>query len=206
VWQAVLSATQAAFPSAPASRWKRAKLFTLTALLHLVQPVARLWGRARHGLTALRNRMPSALILPFPKRATIWTETWRSPEQALEFLTRSLRHDGAVLVLGGDYDRWDVEVRGGLLGAARLFMTVEEHGAGKQLFRFRRWPRFNLQGVVAILVFTGLSLGAALDQFWWAYDILALMTLVLLGRTLFESACAMAAIARVLERGFEEKK
>ncbi|HXI71491.1 MAG TPA: glycosyltransferase [Verrucomicrobiae bacterium] len=206
VWQAVLSASQASFPSAPASRRKRAKLFTLTALLHLAQPVARLWGRARHGLTALRRSVPHALILPFPKRATIWTETWRSPEQALECLTRSLRVDGAVLLPGGDYDRWDVEVRGGLLGAARLFMTVEEHGAGKQLFRFRCWPRFNLETIAAIVVFTSLALGAALDQFWWAYDILGLITLALLGRMLFESACAMAAIARVLERGFEEKK
>ena len=111
-----------------------------------------------------------------------------------------------MLVLGGDYDRWDVEVRGGVLAAARLFMTVEEHGAGKQLFRFRRWPRFNLHGVVAIFVFLCLSLGAALDQFWWAYDILAVVTLVLIGRMLFESACAMGAIARVLEHGFKEEK
>ena len=206
VWQAILSAAQASFPSAPTSRLKRAILFTLTALLHLAQPVARLWGRARHGLTALRRSVPHALILPIPKRATIWTETWRSPEQALEFLTRSLRRDGAVLVLGGDYDRWDVEVRGGLFGAARLFMTVEEHGAGKQLFRFHRWPKFSMEGLAAIFVFTDLAMGAALDQFWWAYDILALVALALIGRMLFESACAMAAIARVLERGLTEEK
>ena len=206
VWQAILSAAQASYPSAPASRFKRTKLFALTAFLHLAQPAARLWGRARHGLTALRRRVPHALVLPFPKQATIWTETWRSPEQALEALARLLRRDGAVLVLGGDQDRWDVEVRGGLLGAARLFMTVEEHGAGRQLFRFRLWPRFNLEGVAAILVFTGLASFAALDQFWWAYDILALVALILLGRMLFESAGAMAAISRAIAKGFEEEK
>ena len=206
VWQAILSASQASFPSAPVSRRKHAKLFVFTALLHLAQPGARLWGRVRHGLTALRRRMPHAPVLPFPKSATIWTETWRPPEQILELLTHALRRDGAVLVLGGDFDRWDVEVRGGLLGAARLFMTVEEHGAGRQLFRFRCWPRFNLEGVVAIFVFTGLAVGAALDQCWWAYDILALLTLVFIGRVLFESACALAAITRVLEKGFKEEK
>jgi hypothetical protein len=203
VWQAILSAAQAEFRNA--SRIQRLRLYALTAFLHLAQPLARLWGRARHGLTMWRRHTPHAMSLPFPKRATIWTETWRSPEQALESLTRVLRRDGAMLVLGGDYDRWDVEVRGGVLGAARLFMTVEEHGSGKQLFRFRRWPRFNLEGVIAILVFTGLAIGAALDEFWIAYDILALVTLALIGRMLFESSCAMAAIARALERGFEEK-
>lgn len=206
VWQAILSAAQASFPSTPASRLKRAKLYSLTALLHLIQPVARLYGRARHGLTAFRRRTPRALRLPFPKDTTIWCETWRSPEQALEFLTRSLRRDGAVLVPGGDYDRWDLEVRGGLLGAARMFMMVEEHGAGKQLFRFRRWPRFSPEGIVAIVIFAALAIGAALDKFWLAYDILALISLVHIGRTLFESACAMAVIERALERGFEEKK
>src|SRR6185503_854622 len=151
LWQAVLSAAQASFPSAPRSRLRRAKCYALTACLHLLQPLARLWGRARSGLTALRLCMPRAIILPFPKNAALWSEVWRSPEQALHYLASTLRRDGAVLVLGGEYDRWDLEVRGGTLGAARLFMTVEEHGAGKQLFRFRRWPRFAGEGVLAIV-------------------------------------------------------
>lgn len=85
-------------------------------------------------------------------------------------------------------------------------MTVEEHGAGRQMFRFRLWPRFNLEGIITIFVFTLLALGAALDQFWIAYDILAILTLGLVGRMLFESACAMAAIQRALHRGFEKQK
>ena len=93
----------------------------------------------------------------------------------MQFLANTLRRDGAVLVLGGEYDRWDLEARGGTLGAARLFMAVEEHGTGKQLFRFRSWPRFSLEGVIAIVVFTGLSIGAAWEQYWLAYDILALL-------------------------------
>lgn len=204
IWQAILSSAQAVYPSAPRSGWTRLKLRLLTAGLHLCQPLARLGGRTRHGLTAWRRRMPRAVRLPFPRRATLWSEVWRSPEQALGLLAHTLRRDGAVLVIGGQYERWELEVRGGLLGAARLFMAVEEHGAGKQLFRFRFWPRFSWQGVVAIGVFTGLSIGAALDQYWAAYDILALVTLVLVGRTLFEGACAMATIQRAVQRGFKE--
>ena len=124
----------------------------------------------------------------------------------MQFLANTLRRDGAVLVLGGEYDRWDLEARGGTLGAARLFMAVEEHGTGKQLFRFRSWPRFSLEGVIAIVVFTGLSIGAAWEQYWLAYDILALVTLLLVGRTLFECAGAMAAIQRAIAKGFKEDK
>jgi len=206
VWQAGLSAAGAVFPSAPHSRLTRAGLFLLTACLHLLQPLARMLGRARHGLTALRIRMPRTTILPLPNHATVWSEEWRSPEQALEILARRLHADGAVLVSGGDYDRWDFEVRGGILGAARLLMTVEEHGAGKQLFRVHSWPKFSGEGVVAAVVFTCLTLGAALDQFWLAYDLLALVTLLHVGRTLFECACAMGAIQRALVHGFEEGK
>ena len=205
VWQAGMSAAQASFPSAPQSRFKRAKLYSLTAFLHLIQPLARLWGRARHGLTALRRRVPHGLKPPFPQEATIWTETWIAPEQGLDFLVKTFRREGAVMLLGGEYDRWDLEVRGGVLGAARLLMTVEEHGAQKQLFRFRRWPRFNWEGVIAVLVLTGLATGAALDQYWYAYDVLAIVTLLLLGRMLFEAAGAMAAIEHALEHGFKHE-
>ena len=145
-------------------------------------------------------------MLPLPKTARIWSEVWRSPEQGLQFLANTLRRDGAALVLGGEYARWDLEVRGGTLGAARLFMTVEEHGTGKQLFRFRSWPRFSIEGVAATLVFTGLAAGAAWEEFWLAYDILAFVALLLLGRTLFEAAGAMSAIHRAIAQGFEERK
>ena len=205
VWQAILSAAQARFPSAPSSRFMRNKLFTLTMLLHLGQPFARLLGRARYGLTALRVRVPSAMTLPFPKTAMVWNENWRSPEESLEFITQSIRKQGPVIVSGGDYDRWDFEVRGGLLGAARVLMTVEEHGAKKQLFRFRHWPRFNLEGVAFIIVFAFLAIGAALDQSLWAFDVLALVTLGLIGRMLFEAACAMGVVKSTVKKGFKDQ-
>jgi O-antigen biosynthesis protein len=205
VWQAVLSAAQASFPSQPRSRLTRFKLHALTACLHLLQPLARLWGRARHGLTAFRLRGPRGMNLPFPKNKVIWSENWRSPEEALGLIADSLRRDGAVLVHGGECDRWDLESRGGVLGAARLFMTVEEHGEGKQLFRFRCSPKFSLEGIIAIILLTALSVGAAVEEYWLAYNILALATILLLGRTLYEAACGMSALQRALQRGLDER-
>ena len=64
---------------------------------------------------------------------------------------------------------------------------------------------FRSEGVVATVVFTALTVGAALDQYWAAYDVLAVVSLLLVGRTLFECACAMGAIQRALQRGFKEE-
>lgn len=203
ILQAILSAADASFSP---SRRSRPELYLLTAGLHLLQPVARLWGRARHGLTALRRRGYEGHTWPVPTASTIWSEVWRSPEEAMQLLSHALRKAGAVLVSAGNYDRWDLEVRGGTLGSARLFMTVEEHGAGKQLFRFRSWPHFSVEGGIAIVVFTGLSVGAAADEYWLAYDILAFITLAVIGRALYECAGAMATIQRTLKRGFVDDK
>ncbi len=202
--QAMLSAADAVFTGGKRSWLSLLKLRALTAILHLLQPLARLYGRARHGLTALRVRGPRSLTLPFPRSSTIWSMKWCAPEKALEIISNSLRREGVALLIGGDYDRWELEARGGTLGAARLFMTVEEHGNGKQLFRFRRWPRFSTAGVVALGVITCLSIGAALDQCWLAYDILALASLGFLARMLYESGCAMTALQRALEHGFKD--
>jgi GT2 family glycosyltransferase len=193
-WQSVLSSRQAVFPSAPRSRVKRSFLFALTAMLHLIQPLARLLGRARHGLTAWRRHTPGAIFLPFAKNLTVWSEHWRAPEAWLQDVAEGLRKARAVMVIGGDFDRWEVEVRGGMLAAARLRMVMEEHGAGRQLLRFRLWPRFSWESILGIAVFMGLALGAALDQYWIAYDVLAIIALFLVGRTLYEAASAMAAL------------
>jgi hypothetical protein len=198
VWQATLSAAQASFPERFKPWPKRAGLHVLTGCLHLIQPLARLWGRVRHGLTAFRVRGPRELQLPIPRRFEIWSERWRSAEDVLQLMTTRLTRKGAVLVVGGECDRWDIETRGGTLGAARLFMTVEEHGAGKQLFRFRLWPRFSKGGVVGTILLTALAVGAALDGYWLAYNVLALVTLLLLSRTLFEGAWGMSALRSVL--------
>ena len=83
-------------------------------------------------------------------------------------------------------------------------MTVEEHGTGKQMFRFRVWPKFSGEGIVAIVALALLTSGAALDNSWLASAILLQLTLLLGVRALFESACAMSAIQRVLGRGFKK--
>jgi hypothetical protein len=64
------------------------------------------------------------------------------------------RVGGAAISRGSPFDRWDIEVRTGPLGAARLRLGVEEHGDGKQLLRFRVWPQLSRGaiGTVAVLL------------------------------------------------------
>src|SRR2546429_523414 len=47
-------------------------------------------------------------------------------------------------------DCWDLEVRGGFFGAARLLLAVEDHPGG-QLVRLRSWPDVPARGPLFML-------------------------------------------------------
>jgi hypothetical protein len=91
-------------------------------------------------------------------------------------------------------------MRGGFLGSARLRMAVEEHGAGKQLFRFRIWPRYNTAMMLLALSFACLTIGATRDGSWVAGAGMGAIALVLVARSLFEGASSVAALAAATKR------
>jgi hypothetical protein len=86
-----------------------------------------------------------------------------------------------------------------MLGSARTLMAIEEHGAGKQLVRFRTWPKCSSAGVVVIALFALLSGGAALDRAWVASAILGAVAATLALRMLWECSVATAAVLNVVE-------
>jgi hypothetical protein len=161
--QALLSAAGAEFTSEPQTLAHRAWLFAITVFLHLEQPLARLIGRLRHGLTPWRRRGAVRWVQPVPKSLFIWHEQWEAPVRTLEELRERLSESGGVVTTGGDYDAWDLEVPGGMLGGARVLMATEEHGAGKQLLRFRVWPRWSVLGIIPAVIFAAISLGSFTD-------------------------------------------
>src|SRR5207249_810709 len=59
-----LTAAQMSFPCSPRSAMRRIGMRSLTALLHLLQPVARLYGRLSCGLAPWRRRGPAIFALP----------------------------------------------------------------------------------------------------------------------------------------------
>jgi len=202
--QAALSAGQACFASMPHSRVARLQLECLTAFLHLLQPLARLCGRLSCGLTPWRQGAPW-LSLPRLRTSAVWSERWQDPFVRLQCLETAMRKGGGVVVHGGEYDRWDLEVQGGLLGAARMLMAVEDHGAGTQFVRFRSWPRFSRVAVLLTLLFALLSADAVEDRTWSAAAVVGAITLLLTLRTLNESAGAQAVILRAIKSA-EEKE
>jgi GT2 family glycosyltransferase len=204
IGQAIWSATQAKFDT-KGSRWKRFKLRAITSSLYIAQPIARLWGRLRHGLHAGRMHIPMNLASPFARTINIWREGWQAPEDKIRALLAKLQSDGAVIISGGNYDRWDFGVRGGLLAGARVLMTVEEHGAGKQMFRFIVWPRYSTEGLVTILVLAALAAGAVFDRSIAAYLIFTALTAILAVRLLQEGAAALGAIEKALSEPFDEE-
>jgi GT2 family glycosyltransferase len=177
----------------------RLRLRALTAFLHLLQPMARLSGNLRGGLVPWRRRGETRTSLPRRRTSAIWSECWRPPEERLRSIESSFRAGGIPVFGGGAHDRWDLEVRSGPLGSARLIMGVEDHALGRQLVRFRWWPRCAPAGLWLGVPFAALDAGAALDQAWVASAVIAAVPVTLALRVFQECAAAMGAIARALE-------
>ena len=203
--QAGLSVAQASSTMASLQdRVTLVKSHTLTAILHLLQPLARLHGRLRSGLTPWRRRGARNLAAPWPRTLTIWSEHWQAHEERLRSVEAALRASGAIVLQGGVYDSWDLEARGGMFGSARTCMALEDHDAGKQFVRFRAWPRLSPKGIVLPLLFAALSTGAMIDRAWVAGGIFIVVFLLLAIFILEECAAATGSILRAL-RMVEEK-
>ena len=192
--RAGVNAAGASYPTAAPSRVDDLKRRIVTASLHLLQPAARLWGRVSRGLTPWRWRRPAGLALPWPRQLRIWSEGRQEQEARLRAVDDLLVAEHARVLRGGAFDRWDLEVRGGMFGAARLLMAVEEHGGGKQLVRVRCWPRCLARGLVAPAVLGAIAVAAALDHAWLAAAIFALSAAFIAVRMLRECSAALAVL------------
>lgn len=182
---------------------ERLKRRALTAVLHLMQPIARLSGRIKLGLTPWRRcgfASGIATPWPWPRVFTIWSEQWRSPVEWLETLEGEVKGLRTVVLRGGDYDRWDLELRGGLIGSVRLLMAVEEHGGGKQFIRIKSWPRCAPAGIIITLLFAGLGTFAAAAQAWFTCGVLNGLAIVFMMHVLMECSSAMSSIVEVFRR------
>jgi GT2 family glycosyltransferase len=203
VFKATLGGAHASVAAAGGSRVRRLRMRLRTTLLYMLQPAARLAGRLRYGLSPWRRRSAPRLAAPVPSTAGIWSERWRAPDERLERLEKTLRRIGGVVFSGGDYERWDLHVRGGMLGSMRLRVAVEEHGAGRQLIRIRSWPRFSRIGAVVAVGFALLAAAAALDGAWAAATPIAAVVLLIVASSLQDCATAAGVLHLALEEEAE---
>jgi len=196
--QAARSVSHAVFTTPTTCRQDKLKLYGLTTLLYLLQPLARLWGRLENGLTPWRQRGFPTFKVPIPRSNQFWSESWQSSEQWLAYLDSGIREQGPTVRHGGDFDPWDLEIRSGLLGAVRVLMAIEEHGAGKQLIRFRTWPRVVplVLGILGLLVL--LAVLVAWDRALIPAAVLGTMAILLAIAAIQDCAIATATYLQAL--------
>ena len=198
VFQAIASARRARFSDPARSRVKRWGMHAMVALLHLIQPLARLRGRLRHGLTFLRKRGPDGIALPVPRRFPILVTRWIAPEVRLKALQAALQDTGAVVLHGGDYDRWDLEVRGGIFGSARMLMATEDCGSGTQLVRVHSWPWCHRVIGITCAATTGLAIAAMMSEAYVAAPVLGFFAAFVATRLVKDCGGSMRAMRDAL--------
>jgi glycosyltransferase involved in cell wall biosynthesis len=200
--QALLSATSAHFPSRGVSRRTRLAMRALTALLHILQPAARLHGRLAHGLAPWRCRKHGRPRLPARRTWAFWSPGWVDPHQRLRQIERQVIAAGATIRPGGEYDRWDAEVGVGMLVSSRLLTSVEDHAHGAQLIRVRVWTRCWASLAVGVSVGM-LAVAAALDHAYLAAALLGGLLVMFLAWVLWEASVTAGVVAQAVANGVE---
>ena len=196
--QAVISGARASFTE-PHSRLGTLGLHALTALLHLLQPMARLRGRLRSALTPWRRHGSGGFAFPRARTWSVWTEHWQAPETRLQRLEALLGLEGCLVTRGGDYDSWDLEVRAGGLSAVRIQLAIEEHGQGRQMVRFRAQPHYRTAVGLGLAVLGAGTMLAGLDGVLTAAVALGGAGLLLAGAAIRECGAAMVTAREALD-------
>lgn len=197
--QAVRGGRRADFADDASPTRRLMKRLTVT-MLHVLQPIYRLRGRIKQGLTPWRRLPTRHFIVPINKVRQVWAEEWSPPEAWLRRFVAELQDTDVVVTFGGDYDAWDCRVRGGLHAHTRVQLAIEEHGGGRQYACFKLHPvTSGIVGIV-VVVFAGLSVAAAMSGGWIAAGALALMALLALWRTIYEAGYSLGAASLAVRR------
>ncbi|RYZ29319.1 MAG: glycosyltransferase [Chitinophagaceae bacterium] len=200
ITQATISASKNVFFYSNKEAGFRSRL--LITILHLIQPMARLIGRLKNGLSPLnRTRIISNEKTPTIFHSsvfTIWSEQWRAAEDWLEDIETNIIKLKSRVQRGGSFDRWDVQARNSVFSISRGLLVVEEHGAGKQLIRFKIWPSPSRLIVAAFVLLLGIIVLAFLHH---AVSVGLILSLILIG-IFIEYAIDTALTLRQLKVAF----
>jgi GT2 family glycosyltransferase len=189
-----------AHPARPDLPWRQTlHRRALTSLLFLMQPVARLLGRLRNGLSPWRRRIRPGLSWPRPCTVRVWSEGWREPRAWVQHLQDALAVRGGFVRSGGPFDRWDLDLRVGLLGGVKILIAIEEHGEGKQTVLARVWPRLSAGGAIAILLLGVIAFYVMLGGEYAAGAALIGAFIVTVGLAIEGCATAMSLAVSELE-------
>lgn len=189
VAQAIYSAAK---NTALPSTYRKSTYYLLIVVLHIVQPVARLYGRIKFGLTPWRRRGAGwnwkYLFVLRNKTFLHWSEKWYSAEDYLTALEQGLIDQQVIAQRGGDFERWDLQAGNKLFTHVRCLLTVEEHGAGKQYVKIKSTVSFTVFSLAALLTMAALSSLSFLHQQWVVGAVFAFFATVILLKCTFEKS------------------
>ncbi|GAA4402978.1 hypothetical protein GCM10023187_18620 [Nibrella viscosa] len=187
---------------------QRLAYWALITALHAIQPMARLYGRLTYGLTPWRKRGPVSYRLShlFSRRIilTKWSENWRSAEDWLGEVESRLKAFDTRVRSGGEFDAWDLQVSGSLFSSVRGLLTVEEHGGGKQLVRFKCWPTYSAASGSLLIGMLSLCGFAVASQSYVISAVFGLVSVLLLVSFFTGKARALAAFTDAFQQSATE--
>ena len=197
--QAGLSASRSLSSRYFPERVRYLKFWGLTTLMHAIQPIARLYGRIAHGLTPWRTRGSDQygwdLLFRQTLSLTHWSEEWKGQDEWLGKIEANLIEARTRVRRGGHWDRWDLEVFCGFFSSARGILTIEEHGGGKQLLRFKCQSKYSRAGIGSAIVFGILSALSLTDSSYFAAGILGIVAVSLGRANVIDKAKALYELA-----------
>ncbi len=178
-----------------ASQKKNYKYIACIILLHVIQPVARLYGRFTNGLTPWRKKgvgLGYQFLFKLNYHIfTLWSEEWHTAEDYLLGIEKKLIQLRSRVKRGGDFDNWDIEVSNGLFAKSRGLLTIEEHGGGKQMLRFKCRSFFSRTAFCVSFLLAGLSVLAAVDKYYFVSVIVAFLFFCVVLRSFYLAASSL---------------
>jgi hypothetical protein len=165
-----------ALAAPPARHAANARLRALVFVMHLLQPLARGWGRLQGGLGPFRwtraepghvRRIARAHRRRVSLRSftfACWGEQNQDKNTFLRAVMSELSNTRCVLDGASGWEDWDVQLTRGLSARARILVAPEYHGGARVLLRSR--VRLGITPLAAVLV-AALLLGSV---YLWLKD------------------------------------
>ena len=206
LWQAVRTSLSGKYQVKRSSGAAYIKRVVVTTWLAMIYPLARLSGRIKGGLTPLRVAgnagKSSGVNLPLVKRADYWDGDVSDSFQRLTLVKKFINQLDIGVRTGGDYDPWDLEVRGGIAGGARLSLMVEHHGEQLSRIRYRVVQRFNGIWIFAAAIMLFYSMFLVLTS----SPVAGILTLGFLALLIYKGINDSGHAATVLTRAVSHKE
>jgi glycosyltransferase involved in cell wall biosynthesis len=150
-------------------RWR-----AMISWLHLLEPVARDWGRLKGGLTPWRSAVLDTPLKPLTSRWWQRLQPFRrrvgwsyrgsmglEKYAFLERLTEKLAARRCAVGWNAEWQDWDLKIRRGALGEVQLRMVVEHHGGPRRLAHLSAVirPSKALYWLLGILAASAVAMG-----------------------------------------------